>query len=183
LNSESSTPDTASRPTPGRRPRLLAYRWFWVVAAVTYSLDQYTKHWIAMRMPLGSYGPKHGITVMRNFFYLVHVGNTGAAWSMFSGMGSVLACLALGTLAAIFIWRHQLGLRTRLPQLCFGLLCGGTAGNLTDRLQHGYVTDFLDFHFGSYIYPTFNVADMGVIIGVFGYILWSLRQPAPASGC
>jgi signal peptidase II len=150
---------------------------------VTYSLDQYTKHWIAMRMPLGSYGPKHGITVMRNFFYLVHVGNTGAAWSMFSGMGSVLACLALGTLAAIFIWRHQLGLRTRLPQLCFGLLCGGTAGNLTDRLQHGYVTDFLDFHFGSYIYPTFNVADMGVIIGVFGYILWSLRQPAPASGC
>jgi signal peptidase II len=52
-------------------------------------------------------------------------------------------------------------------------------GNLTDRLMHGHVIDFLDFHFGRYVYPTFNVADAGICVGVIGYILWSLRQPAP----
>ena len=51
-------------------------------------------------------------------------------------------------------------------------------GNLTDRLAHGHVIDFIDLHFGSYIYPTFNVADSGICVGVFWYVLWSLRQPA-----
>ncbi|MFI5335633.1 MAG: signal peptidase II [Opitutales bacterium] len=157
--------------------RLLPYRWFWCLALGLLALDRYTKGWIAARLPLGSYGPRHHLPVIPGFFNLVHVGNTGAAWSMFSGLGSMLGLLAVGTLVAIYFWRHQLGLRSRIPQLCFGLLCGGTTGNLCDRLQHGYVTDFLDFHFGSYIYPTFNVADMGIVTGVCVYILWSLRQP------
>ena len=160
--------------------RLQPYRLFWILAIGVFALDKYTKHWIGNRLPLGSYGPRHHIEIVPGFFNLVHAGNTGSAWSMFSGMGTMLGLLAIGTLVAIFIWRHALGLRDKFPQFCFGLLCGGTTGNLTDRLQHGYVVDFLDFHFGSYIYPTFNVADMGIVVGVFGYILWSLRQPAPA---
>ena len=158
--------------------RLLAYRLFWLFALGTFVLDKATKAWISGRMTLGSYGPYRHIPVIPGFFNLVHVGNTGSAWSMFTGMGTLLGFLALATLAAIFIWRHALGLRAAWPQVSFGLLCGGTAGNLTDRLQHGHVIDFLDFHFGSYIYPTFNVADMGIVIGVFSYIFWSLRQPA-----
>jgi signal peptidase II len=43
------------------------------------------------------------------------------------------------------------------------------------------VIDFLDFHFGSYIYPTFNVADIGICLGVFWYVLWSLKQPPMAA--
>ena len=82
-------------------------------------------------------------------------------------------------LLAIFIGRHHLGLRDKFAQTCFGLLCGGVVGNLTDRLLYGHVVDFLDFHFGRYVYPTFNVADAGICIGVFGYIIWSLRQPSP----
>jgi signal peptidase II len=90
----------------------------------------------------------------------------------------MLAVLAAATLAAIYFWRHTLGLRDRPAQICFGLLCGGIVGNLTDRLVHGHVIDFIDLHFGSYVYPTFNVADSGICVGVFGYILWSLKQPA-----
>jgi signal peptidase II len=60
-------------------------------------------------------------------------------------------------------------------QVCFGLLCGGIAGNLLDRVVYGHVVDFLDFHFGSYIYPTFNIADSGIVCGVALYILFSLR--------
>jgi signal peptidase II len=162
-----------------RFSRLLAYRWLWLFAALAFALDQIAKAWINSRLPLGSYGV-NGIVIFPGFFNLVHVGNTGAAWSMFAGKSTLLAGLAIATLAAIFIWRRQLGLRHTVAQVCFGLLCGGTVGNLADRVTHGHVIDFLDFHFGSYIYPTFNVADAAICVGVIGYILWSLRQPAAA---
>lgn len=163
-----------------RLERTLSYRRLLTLTLVVYALDQMTKVWIIDRLPLGSYGPRAGITVIPDFFYIVHVGNTGAAWSMFSGQGTILGLLAVATLLAIFLGRHHLGLRQKATQTCFGLLCGGIIGNLTDRLLYGHVVDFLDFHFGSYVYPTFNVADAGICVGVFGYILWSLKHPAPA---
>jgi signal peptidase II len=158
--------------------RAFAYRRLLVLAAIVFALDQLTKYWINVRLPFGSYGPGASIPIFPNFFYLVHVGNTGAAWSMFAGASLWLALLALGTLVAIFLWRRQLGLRSPSAQAAFGLLCGGIVGNLVDRLAHGHVIDFLDFHFGAYTYPTFNVADIGICVGVFWYVLWSLRQPA-----
>lgn len=161
-----------------RIQRLRAYRLLWVLGLAVFLLDQITKLWIHARMPLGTYGPPGAITVIEDFFYLVHVGNTGAAWSMFSGKSFWLAILAICTLAAIYWWRRELGLKQRIVQVSFGLLCGGIVGNLVDRLIHGHVIDFLDFHFGSYIYPTFNVADAGICIGVGLYLLHSLRQPA-----
>jgi signal peptidase II len=149
-----------------------------VLGGIVFALDQLTKSWINARLPLGSYGPA-GRTVVPGFFNLVHVGNTGAAWSMFTGASTALALLAGGTLLAIFFWRRQLGLRQPAVQLAFGLLGGGIAGNLVDRLVHGHVIDFIDLHFGSYIYPTFNVADSAICVGVFWYVLWSLRHPTP----
>ncbi len=167
--------------TTSRLQRLLAYRRLWLLATTVFALDQLTKACINARLPFGSYGPGASIEIFPDFLYLVHVGNTGAAWSMFRGASFWLGLLALVTLGAIYYWRHSLGLRAPSAQLAFGLLCGGIVGNLVDRLVHGHVIDFLDFHFGTYIYPTFNVADMGICIGVFWYVLWSLRQPAPPS--
>ena len=159
--------------------RFLAYRRLWLLAALVLGLDQLTKHWITAHLPFNSYGAM-GRTVIPGFFNLVHVGNTGASWSMFTGRSTWLAVLALGTLAAIHLFRRQLGLRASAAQLAFGLLCGGIVGNLIDRLAHGHVIDFIDLHFSAYTYPTFNVADSAICIGVFWYILWSLRQPAAA---
>jgi len=156
--------------------RLLAYRILLGLALIVFVLDQLTKAWINATMPLGSYGPL-GIEVIPGFFNLVHVGNTGAAWSMLSGKSYFLAVLALATLVAIYFWRRALGLQDRLTQVAFGLLCGGIVGNLVDRLLHGHVIDFLDFHFGSYVYPTFNIADSGICIGVGLYLWHSLRAP------
>ncbi len=161
--------------------RVLAYRRFWLMAGVLLGLDQWTKHAINARLALGSYGPGANIPVFPGFFNLVHVGNTGAAWSMFTGASTLLALLAAGTLLAVFLWRRPLGLAQPVAQVAFGLLCGGIVGNLTDRLLHGHVIDFIDLHFGSYIYPTFNVADSGIFLGVVTYLLWSLRQPQPAA--
>jgi len=156
----------------------LAYRSLWLLATIVFSADQITKEMIAARLPYGSFGPGRQIEIIPGFFNLVHVGNTGAAWSMFSGKSLGLAFVAVGALIAIFIWRRSLGLHYRGAQPAFGLLCGGILGNLVDRVRHGHVIDFLDVHFGSYIYPTFNVADSAICVGVFWYVFWSLRQPA-----
>ncbi len=165
-------------PELSRLSRLLAYQRLWLLGGLILALDQLTKSWINARLPLGSYGPA-GFEIIPGFFYLVHVGNTGAAWSMFSGRSTSLALLAGGTLLAIFFWRRALGLRHSAVQLAFGLLCGGIIGNLVDRVLHGHVIDFIDLHFGAYTYPTFNVADSGICVGVFWYVLWSLRHPTP----
>lgn len=159
-----------------RIQRLLAYRLLLILAAVVFILDQATKEWIADRLAFGTYGESAGaIPVIRDFFYLVHVGNTGAAWSILTGKSVLLAVLAAGTLIAIFLWRRALGLHDRFAQICFGLLCGGIAGNFVDRLVHGHVIDFIDLHFGDYVYPTFNVADSGICVGVLLYLWHSLR--------
>lgn len=168
--------------SPPSLQRILAYRRFWLCLVVAYVLDQVTKGMIAARLPFGTYGPGAHIPIIPNFFNLVHVGNTGAAWSMFAGMGTMLALLAVGTLGAIFYWRRALGVPHPAVQPAFGFLCGGVLGNVTDRLLHGHVIDFLDLHFGGYIYPTFNVADSAIFVGVFWYVIWSLRQPAPPAG-
>ncbi len=158
--------------------RVLAYRLLLGLAVGVFVADQLSKAWITHRLPYGTYGELSGaIRIIKGFFYLVHVGNTGAAWSMFSGQSVLLATLALATLVAIFFWRNALGLRDRLAQICFGLLCGGIVGNLTDRLLHGHVIDFIDLHFGTYVYPTFNVADSGICVGVMLYLWQSLRAP------
>jgi signal peptidase II len=160
--------------------RLLKYRRLLIVSAAVLAADQATKAWIAVHMPFNTYGEDGGaITVIRGFFYIVHVGNTGAAWSMFSGRSIFLAALAAATLLGIFLWRKALGLAGAYAQVCFGLMCGGIAGNLLDRLTRHHVVDFLDFHFGTYVYPTFNVADSAICVGVALYVLSSFRSPRP----
>ncbi len=171
------SPDLPPTPRRSRWARCCAYRLLLLLAGSTFALDQASKAWIAAHLPFPTYGGPATVIVIRGFFNLVHVGNTGAAWSMFSGASVLLAGLAAATLVAIFIWRHSLGLRDRLSQISFGLLCGGIVGNLTDRLLHGHVIDFVDLHFGSYIYPTFNIADSGICVGVILYLWQSLRAP------
>ena len=178
----SATPpaSTTNVATPAPRlQRIYAYRWLLGLGLGVFLLDQITKFLIVMTLQTGTYGPPHHIPIIRGFFNLVHVGNTGAAWSLFAGKSTMLALLALSTLAAIFLWRRSLGLRLLPVQISFGLLCGGIVGNLLDRLVYGHVIDFLDFHFGSYIYPTFNIADSGICVGVGIYLWYSFKNPVP----
>ena len=170
-------PEAAAAAAPGSRARAGAYLWFWLFAAAVLAADQATKAWIAGRIGYETTSADPGaIVLVPNFLYFIHVGNTGAAWSLFTGQSVLLAVLAAATLAAIFFWRRALGLREAGTQVCFGLLCGGILGNLCDRLRHGHVIDFIDVHFGSYQYPTFNVADSGICVGVAIYLLKSLRS-------
>jgi signal peptidase II len=102
--------------------------------------------------------------------HLVHTKNTGVAFSLFSGGGPlvvIVALIALGALVAFFITH----VHRRLVWLPTGLLIGGAAGNLIDRIRLGSVTDFVKLPH----WPAFNVADIAVTIGVLT-LLWVLEK-------
>ncbi len=138
------------------------------IALAVFALDQFTK-FLVLRW-LGS-GQER--VIVDGFFKLVHWGNTGAAWSLFRGNNELLAVVALAALLVLFLSRHHFDTRTLLGQIAFGLIFGGIAGNLTDRLlpaRHG-VIDFIRFYLyqrgGDEIgFPAFNVADSAICTGV-----------------
>lgn len=139
-----------------------------LLAAVILALDQLTKWLVLCYMGLAEER-----TVIPGFFKLVHWTNTGAAWSMFRDSSAMLAIVSLVALAALFIFRHHFDAHTRLGQIALGLMFGGIAGNLVDRLlpSRGHVIDFLYFHVirrdgGESGFPAFNIADSAICIGV-----------------
>ncbi len=138
------------------------------LALVVFALDQFTK-WLVLKT-LPAY---HEKIIIDGFFKFVHWGNTGAAWSLFSGNNITLAVVALLALVALFLTRHHFDSHTLPGQIAFGLIFGGIAGNLTDRLLPGRheVVDFLRFYLkqrgGDEIgFPAFNVADTAICTGV-----------------
>jgi len=142
------------------------------IAAITlavFALDQLTKLLVLRFLPAA--GTEK--VIVDGFFKFVHWGNTGAAWSLFRGNNELLAIVALVALLVLFLSRHHFESRTGLGQLAFGLVFGGIAGNLLDRLlpSRQQVIDFIRFYIeqgdGREIgFPAFNVADSGICIGV-----------------
>lgn len=157
--------------------RIAAYKRLHSLALLIVVLDQITKILIERSLPFGSFYPPNCIEVIPGFFNLVHVGNTGAAWSLFSGYPKALAVVGILALALLFVFRNSLQLKLPQSQLAFGLIIGGIIGNLIDRFRLGHVTDFLDFHFNDWYWPSFNVADSAITVGVGIYILFSFLQP------
>ncbi|HYV33129.1 MAG TPA: signal peptidase II [Candidatus Binatia bacterium] len=112
-------------------------------------------------------------TIVRGFFKLVHWGNTGAAWSMFSGNNGPLAIVAAVALVVLFFSRHHFNIHTLGGQVSLGLIFGGIVGNLIDRLlpSRRHVIDFLYFYLirrdgEPASFPAFNVADSAICVGV-----------------
>lgn len=138
------------------------------LALIVFTLDQFSK-WIVLRM-LDRGDEK---IIIPGFFKFVHWGNTGAAWSMFSGNNGALAVIALLAFVALFLTRHHFSSHKLSGQIAFGLIFGGIAGNLTDRLlpsRHA-VVDFIYFYLqqrgGNEIgFPAFNIADTAICSGV-----------------
>jgi signal peptidase II len=137
------------------------------LALVIFALDQLTK-WLVMR----SLEPWQEKIIIPGFFKFVHWGNTGAAWSLFSGNNGPLVLVALLAGVALFLTRHHFDSHRLIGQVAFGLIFGGIAGNLSDRLVRHEVVDFLRFYmlqrpYGTEIgFPAFNVADSAICTGV-----------------
>ena len=164
--------------------KVLYYRLF-IIAGVILVLDQITKILVQHSIPFeSSYFDPNRITVIEDFFYLVHIGNQGAAWGMFSEYSGILTLLSFAVLLFIFCFRKQLELQRGKVQIAFGLLIGGILGNLIDRIRVGHVVDFIDIHlpftlpyilpFGRW--PAFNIADSAIVFGMLFYLLLSLSD-------
>jgi signal peptidase II len=143
------------------------------VGIFVFALDQLTKIAVLHRFSLGE-----SLPVLPPLFALTYVRNEGAAWSILSGHGWFLLLIALlVTVAVIYFFRE---LTERCVERYFALLLvlGGVAGNSLDRILHGAVIDFLDFHwYDFYHYPVFNVADIAICVGVGLFVLSTLLRP------
>jgi signal peptidase II len=134
-------------------------------------LDQLTKQAVRANFVYGESSP-----VIEGFFNLVYVRNDGAAWNILSGHGIVLILISMAVLVLLVVYRRSFLQEQLSHHILLGLMIGGIAGNLVDRIRFGWVTDFLDFQFGSYHYPSFNVADSAICIAVSLYVLTNLFQ-------
>ena len=143
--------------------------WPWLLwSVVLIVIDQITKQWILQFYEYGDWTP------VTNFFNIVRAHNTGAAFSFLAEHGGWQRWLfvGIGVVATVLIvW--QLRKHPQQKFFCFSISCilGGALGNVIDRLQHGYVVDFLDFYIGNWHYPAFNVADIAICVGAACLVL------------
>ncbi len=138
------------------------------IALLVLVLDQFTKVLVLGAFQLGDSTP------ITSFFNLVRVHNHGAAFSFLAGAGGWQRWFftGIGVAAAIFmVWMLRSHAGQKLFSLAISLILGGAIGNVIDRLLHGYVVDFLDFYWGTWHFPAFNVADAGISVGAALLIL------------
>lgn len=121
--------------------------------------------------------PLNGVSLINNFLNLTYVENRGAAWGILLGARWFLitiSILAIYGVVKYFLLDEKI---TKVEFVGYILLLGGIIGNLIDRFTRGYVIDYIDFRFGSYQFPVFNLADMVIVIGA-GLIIIHLVKNA-----
>lgn len=156
-------------------------RWMVLMAAAIYGFDQLTKFLV-----LKSLGQGQEKVIVEGFFRFVHWGNTGASWSLFRDNNSTLAVIAGVAFVALILARKHFSTHTSAGQLAFGMVLGGIAGNLTDRIipSRQHVIDFLRFYVdtanGEVGFPAFNIADSGICVGVamLFWVTWQTERAA-----
>jgi signal peptidase II len=146
----------------------------WIVAAIVFALDWWTKSLVS-----DHFVPGESMIVVPHLLWFTYVQNVHGAFGMFGSQPALLIGLALAVLALFaFAFRDAIG-ASRIVRIAFGAILGGAAGNIVDRLQHHFVVDFIDFK--TIWAEVFNVADSCITIGVAVLILMSLRREQPAS--
>lgn len=148
------------------------HKWLWI-SALIIAVDQITKWAVFLGMEFQSMIP------VLSFFSIVHVHNTGAAFSFLADAGGwqrwFFLVIALATSAFILhlLRKHH---DDTLMAISLALILGGAVGNIFDRAWHGFVVDFFYFHYQAYSFPAFNVADSAITVGAVLLILDSFRH-------
>ncbi|MGM0563214.1 MAG: signal peptidase II [Pseudomonadota bacterium] len=143
--------------------------WFYALALLVVVLDQATKlaaeYWLGYRE----------VVPVTPFFNLTLAYNPGAAFSFLADGGGwqrwFFSALALVISVILAVWLWRLKEEERVMAWPLSLIIGGAVGNLIDRLAYGHVIDFLDFYYGGYHWPAFNLADSAIVCGA-GLMIW-----------
>ncbi|WP_043113675.1 signal peptidase II [Solimonas soli] len=155
--------------------------WLWLTVAVIL-VDQISKQLIVRHLQWFDVMP------LLPHFNLVHMKNTGAAFSMMSDASPVLfVLLGVGVSIGILVWLRRHPRDQHLVAVALSLIMGGALGNVIDRVTRGHVVDFVDFYVGSWHFAAFNVADMAISCGAALLVLDMLldtfrRRTAKAPG-
>jgi signal peptidase II len=143
------------------------------LALILVIADQFTKMLILGAYRLGD------STTITGFFNIVRAHNTGAAFSFLAAASGWQRWFftAIGLVATVFIvWMLRSHPGQKLFSFALACILGGAIGNVVDRLLHGYVVDFLQFHWRGWYFPAFNVADSAITIGAACLILDELLR-------
>jgi signal peptidase II len=151
------------------------------ITAAVILLDIWTKWLVVKRIDL-----HEAIPVIPNFFQLVHVRNTGAAFGIGANAASKIVPMllnagAIAVFIVVVIYAMRAAVTDRLLQTGLHLILGGAIGNLLDRFRFGYVVDFLDVYVGRHHWPAFNVADSAICIGIGLLFLDMRKKPEPSA--
>ena len=164
------------RPQANRSPSL----WLWLsLALLILLIDQLTKWLIVGQFALGDG------RVVTSFFNLVRAHNTGAAFSFLAQAGGWQRWMFTGigvAASALMIWMLRAHPGQKLFGFAIACILGGAIGNVIDRLVHGYVVDFLDFHWAGWHFPAFNAADSAITLGAACLLLDELLRVKRSRG-
>ena len=150
--------------------------WLWI-SVVVLVLDQITKQAVTANF---QYGESKYIL---SWFNLVLAHNTGAAFSFLAGASGwqrEFFIVVTITISCVLLWMLKNNRGNRVLSVALSLVIGGAFGNLYDRVTHGYVIDFVQWHAAGYFWPAFNVADSAICIGAGLLIFDSFRKPPVA---
>jgi signal peptidase II len=136
------------------------------VAGFVVLLDQGTKALVT-----GALREQPALSLLGGLVYLVYARNSGAAFSLVPSGGTLFAVAAAVACAAILALYPRVRARAWDVRIALGLILGGAAGNLLDRVRLGYVVDFIDLRW----WPVFNVADSAIVIGALLLAIHSLQ--------
>ena len=153
-------------------PKPNALIWL-LLSAVVIGLDQWSKHWVLTTLPEYTEVP-----VIDGFWNWYRAYNTGAAFSFLSDAGGwqtwFFTALAVAVCALLAYWLSRTARGDWRAALPYSLIVGGALGNVIDRLIHGHVVDFIQWHWRNHYWPSFNVADSAIVCGAIGIVLFSL---------
>jgi signal peptidase II len=157
------------------------FKYYWLTVGVLV-LDHLTKWLVRSRM-----GLYETIELIPGYLRLSHVQNTGVAFGLLNDLHSVwkpyfLAGMAVLAAVVIAAYASRVPAGRSMLQTALAVTMGGILGNFVDRLAFGYVTDFVEFHIkGSFHWPTFNVADTAISVGIGLLLLDTIKNPDPSN--
>jgi signal peptidase II len=145
-------------------------------AVLLYAADQLTKALVVASVPFGA-----RYDVIGDLVQLWHVRNTGAAFSILPGATWLFVPVTVVAIGMVVYFHRTLRGRAPWLQVILGAILAGALGNLTDRLRFGSVVDFVSLGFGDTRFPTFNVADSAVVLGIGALVLYLTFVEQPRS--
>ena len=152
---------------------------YYLLALLIIAIDQTSKWFVRAKL-----NPDLPIEIIPGYLRLSYWQNSGVAFGLFDELSSawkpyVLAAMAIVAVAVIVIYSMRIPASRRLLQLALAVMTGGILGNFIDRIVRGYVIDFIDFHIhSSFSWPTFNIADSAITIGIALLLIDTVVNPA-----